>query len=77
MNANIPKPKHVFMLVHQNGGYGGHRAPWALISAEWKDWPPENYMPMATFTSKAEGIACLKYCIAAAEMDDSEKETHP
>ena len=69
MNANSPKPKYVFVLVNQNFG---HPNPWALIEAKQKDWPPENYTPAATFASKAEAIACLKYCIATAtaEMDD-------
>lgn len=69
MNANIPKPKHIFALVNQNYG---HPNPWALIDASWEDWPPESYMPMASFASKEEAIACLKYCIATAEMSDDD-----
>jgi hypothetical protein len=68
MNANSPKPKHVFMLVNQNYG---HPNPWALIAERQKDWLPHLYLPMASFATKAEAIACLKYCIAVAEMDDA------
>ena len=67
MNANSPKPKYIFMLVNQNYG---HPNPWALIEDYQKDWPPENYMPAATFATKAEALACLKYRIETAEMDD-------
>ena len=68
MSANLPKPKHVFMLVNQHYGYPN---PWALIDEKQKNWRPESFMPAATFATKAEAIACLKYCIATAEMDDA------
>ena len=71
MNANLPKkPKYVFMLVNQ---HYGHPNPWALISEEQEHWPPESYMPMASFKSKEEALTCLRYCVAMAEMGDAEK----
>ena len=70
MNANSPRPKYVFTLINLNDGQPN---PWALMDGDdIKKIKRKYWWPAAHFATKAEAIACLKYCIVAAEMDDDD-----